>query len=85
MVLYNNRKDVNYYEVSVFDKEWNKVPFSTGSDNIVKVSYLQRKPIKVYIRKKDVGKDMYVCSRSRSIVEGDKQTFLASRICSKIK
>lgn len=85
MTLFNNRKDVQYYKVSVFDAEWNTVPFSTGSDKIIKVSHLQRKKVSVYIRDKDADRVTYVCSRSKSLLDGQRETFVASRICSKIK
>ena len=30
MQLFNKRQDVEYYEIGVFDEEWNPVPFVTG-------------------------------------------------------
>ena len=30
MHLFNKRQDVEYYEVGVFDEDWNPVPFVTG-------------------------------------------------------
>lgn len=85
MNLFNNRKDVQYYKISVFDNEWNTIPFSTGSDKIIKVSHLQRKKVSVYIRDKDIDRATYICSRSKSLLDGRRETFVASRICSKIK
>lgn len=85
MHLYNNRKDVEYYEVSVYDKDWNPLKFSVGEGKIVQVSYLERKSVDVYIRKKDERRAVYVCSQSKSRVGEWRVTFLSSRICSKIK
>lgn len=85
MYLYNNRKDVEYYEVSVYDKDWVPIKFSVGEGKIVHVSYLERKSVDVYIRKKDQRRAVYVCSQSKSRVGEKGVTFLSSRICSKIK
>lgn len=85
MQLFNNRKDVEYYKISVFDKDWKDIPFSTGFDKVIQVSHLQRKKISVYIREKDIGRATYICSRSMSVLDGRNETFVASRICSKIK
>ena len=30
MRMFNKRQDVEYYEISVFDKDWQVVPFVTG-------------------------------------------------------
>lgn len=84
MTLFNNRRDVNYYEMSVWDEDWNSVPFSTA-DRVVRVNHLQRKRIDIYIREIDRNKAVYVCSRSKIISEYEKVTVISSRICSKIK
>lgn len=85
MSLFNKRKDINHYEVSVWTEDWEQIRSSTGGGKLIRVSHLQRKNVDVYIRNKDKGRAVYVCSRSKSIVDGDKATFLSSRICSKIK
>lgn len=85
MSLYNNRKDVEHYEVSVYDKDWVPIMFSLGESKIVEVSYLERKSVNVYIRKKDKRKVVYVCSQSKSRIGERGIAFLSSRICSKIK
>ena len=84
MNLFNARKDVEYYELGVFDSEWNKVPFAV-QDKITRVKYLEKKKIDIYIREKDRKKAVYVCSKSKLIVDGGSKTSLSSRICSKIK
>lgn len=85
MELFNSRKEIRFYEISVFDKEWNPIKFSTAEGHIVQVSHLQRRKVEVYIRDVDVKNAEYICSRSKSLVDGKSVTFLASRICSKIK
>ena len=39
MEMFNRRKDVEYYEIGVFDKEWKPVPFVT-SYKIINLKYL---------------------------------------------
>jgi hypothetical protein len=84
MTLFNARKDVQYYEMGVFDEEWNKVPFSVV-EPIMFIKHLERKEIEVYIREKDRDRALYICSKSKLIVEGASKTSVATRICSKIK
>lgn len=84
MSLFNLRQDVEYYEVEVFDNDWNKVPFAI-KNKIIKTDYLQKKKIEVYIRERDKDKAVYVCSKSKLILEGGGKTAVESRICSKFK
>lgn len=85
MELFNARKDINYYEISVWDKDWNKMPFSIGSSSIIQVRHLQRKTVEVYIKEKDRNRVTYICSRSKSLIDQEGVTFVSSRICSKVK
>lgn len=84
MELFNRRNDVTFYELSVFDGQWNPVPFATTS-KIIEVQYLQRKYIEIYIRQKDRNKAVYICSKSKLNPVGDQVAIISSRICSKIK
>jgi len=84
MLLFNLRKDVTYYELDVFDKDWNKVPFA-ATDKIVEVKYLERKYIDVFVREKDKGRALYICSKSKLLSDNSNITMVATRICSKIK
>lgn len=84
MNIFNGRKGIRYYQISVWDKDWNSVKFATES-KIVQVNYLQRKTINVYIREQDVEKAVYICSRSKILSNDEKATVLSSRICSKVK
>lgn len=85
MSIFNIRKDVEHYEISVFDKDWMPLKFSVTEGKILHVSYLQRKSVDVYLRKKDEHHVVYVCSQSRSRVGEKGVTFISSRICSKVK
>jgi len=84
MTLFNAREDVQYYEMGVFDEEWNKVPFSVV-EPIMFIKHLERKKIEVYIREKDRDRALYICSTSKLIMSGGGKTAVRSRICSKIK
>ena len=84
MLIFNRRQDVTYYELSVFDGQWNPIPFA-ATDKIVEVRYLQRKYVDVYIREKDKKKAVYICSKSKLPAFGDMTATVSSRICSKIK
>ena len=52
MLLFNNRQDISYYSIGVYDKDWKPVKFAT-ENRIVKMQHLERKNITVYIRKED--------------------------------
>ena len=84
MRMFNKRQDVEYYEISVFDKDWRVVPFVTGY-RILKVEYLSHVSFDIYIRKQDANKAMYVCSRSKLRKDKSQGTVVSSRICSKFK
>ena len=84
MTLFNLRKDAEYYEIGVFDKDWNKVPFATQA-KIIYVKHLKTKKFDVFIRDKDISKALYVCTKSKLIVNGSAITSISSRICSKFK
>jgi hypothetical protein len=84
MELFNSRNDVEFYELSVFDAEWNSVPFAT-EERIVNIEYLKRKTIEIYIREQDRSKAVYICSKSKIRPSNIQATVVSSRICSKIK
>jgi len=84
MILFNARKDVNYYSVGVFDENWEVVPFATES-KLISVKHLQRKKIDIYIRERDKKRAKYICSKSKIQVSGGGKTSIVSRICSKIE
>ena len=84
MEMFNKRADVEYYEIGVFDKDFNPVPFVT-SYNIVKIKYLSKVTFDLYIHKDDVPRAVYVCSRSKVRKENISRAAISSRICSKFK
>lgn len=84
MKVFNKRKEVEYYEISVLDKDFNTVPFVT-SYKIMKIEYLSSVTIDLYIRNVDKDKAMYICSRSKLRKDDSVRTIVSSKICSKIK
>lgn len=84
ILIFNRRKDVRYYEISVFDKDWNHIPFATNQ-KILKIDYLRKKNVELYFRKQEKENVKYICTTSK-ILKGEVQyTIITSRICSKIK
>jgi hypothetical protein len=84
MLLFNNRQDISYYAIGVYDKDWKPVKFAT-ENRIVKMEHLERKNITVYIREEDKEKALYICSKSKTLVDYAQTSIVTSRICSKIK
>lgn len=84
MQMFNKRADVEYYEIGVFDKDFNPIPF-VSSFSIVKIEYLGHVTFDVYIRKTDAQRASYICSRSKLRKEDTVRTAVSSRICSKIR
>lgn len=84
MSMFNKRADVQYYEIGVFDKDFQPVPFVT-SYNVIKLDYLSKVDFDVYIRKTDASRAVYICSRSKLRKDDKVRTAVSSRICSKIK
>lgn len=83
IILFNRREDVLYYEIEVWDENWNSVPFATA-EKIVEVPYLGKKRISVYFRNKDQKRVVYICTRSK-IIKGESTSVISSNICSKVK
>ena len=84
MVLFNRRNDVEYYELGVYDAEWNPVPF-TSTSKLIKVAYLETKRIDVYVRNSDRKRVVYICTISKLSTNTKDTTLISSRICSKVK
>lgn len=85
MRLFNARTDVEYYEISAFDKDWEKVSIAVTTNNPIRIKHLETKMIDVYIREKDLDKAYYICSLSKLRLTGGGKTAIVTRICSKIK
>ena len=84
MEMFNKRSDVEYYEIGVFDADWNPIPFVT-SYQVIRIRYLGHVTFDVYIRKSDVSRATYICSISKLRKDNSTKTQIASRICSKFK
>lgn len=84
MKLFNKRADAEWYEVKVFDKNFNPIPFASP-DRLIKVEYTKSKEIDVYIRDVDKENAVYICTNSKLIEYEVSVTIVNSRICSKIK
>jgi hypothetical protein len=84
MFLFNARTDVKFYEISVWDAMWNKVPFAAEM-SILPMDYLGRKNVTIYIKESDKNRVTYICSQSKLQSDGSSQSSISSRVCSKIK
>jgi hypothetical protein len=84
MQMFNKRADVEYYEIGVFDKDFNPIPF-VSSYGIFKLEYLGHVTFDVYIRKRDADRVEYICSKSKLKKESKTRTPISSKICSRIK
>ena len=81
--LFNQREDVKYYQIELFDLDFNSLPFST-TYRIMKVEHKERKNFEVYIRRSDLNKPLYVCTISKITKSRGVKSLISSRICSKI-
>lgn len=82
--LFNSRKDVEYYQISVLDKDMQPVKFASRN-RLVNVPYTKRVKVDVYIREEDKDRAVYICSLSKLFPGKETATVISSRICSKIK
>ena len=84
MQLFNKRKEVEYYELSVYDDNWNKISFASEA-KLIRISYLQTKDVNVYVKKQDLFKVTYICTESKHQRENVQVAVIATQICSKVK
>jgi hypothetical protein len=84
MTMFNKREEIEYYEIGVFDDNWETIPF-VSQYQVLKIPYLSTVTFDVYIRKDDKYKARYICSRSKIRKEDLTRTVVSSRICSKFK
>lgn len=84
MSIFNKRQDVQHYEIKVFDKDFQSIPFVT-SQSVIRLDYLSKTTFDVYIRKADASRAVYICSLSKLQKDSTVRTAVSSRICSKIK
>ncbi len=84
MEMFNKRQDVEWYEIGVFDKDFNPIPF-VSSFKLLNLNYLGHVKFDIYIRESDKNRATYVCSKSKLRKEDSTKTAVSSRICSKFK
>lgn len=84
MTMFNRRNDIEYYQINVFDDDWNSVPFAT-SERIIRLPYLDRTQFTLYFRSEDRNNVRYICTESKILKDELQSAVVASRICSKIK
>jgi len=84
MTMFNKRPEVEYYEIGVYDDNWEPVKF-VSNYKIWKVPYLSTVSFDVYIRVDDKYKVRYICSKSKLRKSNMTRTAVSSRICSKVK
>ena len=81
--LFNSREEINYYEIGLYDLNWNRIPFSAVY-RIIKVGYKERKNFSVYIRESDLDEAVYVCTTSKIRRQLETKTLVSSKICSRL-
>jgi len=82
--IFNKRKDVEYYEIGLFDKDWNPIYF-VANYKVVQLKYLSSASIDIYIAREEKDRVEYVCSRSKIRTSNETRTAISSRICSRFK
>ena len=82
--LFNSREEQLYYEITVYDDDWNKVPFAT-SERLLKIDQFKRKDFELFFKKRDLDRVVYVCTKSKTPKGQTESTGVTSRICSKRK
>jgi hypothetical protein len=82
--LWNRRNDVEYYEISVLNEMWKRIPFATR-DRIIKIPHLSREKIDIYIKQDDLYAVEYICTSSKQLKSDVKSTGIKSMICSRIE
>ena len=84
MQVFNKRQDVQWYQIGVFDKEWQPIPFVTRY-KILNIKYLQRVKFDVYVNSENVKFAEYICSTSKLRGNDDFKPIVESKICSRFK
>ena len=84
MEMFNKRKDVEWYEIGVFDEKWQPVNFVT-TYRLFNMPHLSRVKFDVYVATPDVAVAEYICSKSKLREIREQKTMVATRICSRFK
>lgn len=82
MTMFNARKDVDYFEIGVFDDEWNPVPFAATA-KILRVPHGSSKTFEVFVRHKDKSRATFICSLSKLRADSSARAIVSSKICSR--
>ena len=84
MSIFNNREEISWYSINVFDKDWNSIAFASSS-KLINLKHQERKNINIYIQDKDKDTVTYICSKSKILASVKSPAIIMSRICSKIR
>ena len=84
MQVFNKRNDVEWYQIGVFDKDWQPIPFVTRY-KILNIKYLQRVKFDVYVNEENAKVAEYICSTSKLRGNDDFKPIVESKICSRFK
>lgn len=84
MELFNKRQEIEYYELNVYDADWNAMPFAS-ENKLIRINYLETKKINVYLKKEDIKRAVYICTESKIKKQQVQATTVSSKICSKIQ
>ena len=83
MSLFNSREEIKYYQIELFDLNWQNIPFSS-TYKIITVEYKAHKSFDVYIRNVDLDEAVYLCTTSKVKKTYESSTLISSRICSRL-
>lgn len=83
MKIFNKRSDVEFYELTVHDKDWNAIPFASTA-KLLYVPYLGQKSVDIFIREADCDRIEYICTTSKQLALDAPSSGVDSRICSKV-
>jgi len=84
ITIFNKRPEVEYYEIGVFTKDWEPIPF-VSTYKVFPVPYLSTVTVELFIRDKDRDVIRYICSKSKLRKSYEPAAAVSSRICSKVK
>ena len=84
MKMWNRRSDASYYEVNVYDQDWESVPFASP-EKVMRLEYLEHKSFELYVRDVDTDNVTFICTTSKQLKQDVQSTGIKSRICSRVK
>jgi hypothetical protein len=87
MKMFNKREEIKWYEIGIFDEEWEAIPFVLHSKSykLLQIDYLSHKKFDVYIAAKDSNRTEYICSTSKLSGDSNSKPMISSKICSRFK